>query len=406
MKKITLIFAFFFALNAYTQHTLSGFDIVEETFDSNGCTTSINLEFTLNHSAQMLSGPPTWIYTLWIENGQGSTFINVEYNYDNGYLSTHTTGNILITESTEIKLLRDVGGRRGRGVIKSAIIIRCVNDIDEDGVLDDIDNCPNHSNPNQSDADGDGIGDVCDDTDNSALPNLTLGGFSVKVDGTTYNAASQLPVFKKGAQHEFNITIENNDDGLAENVSFRLFVSSSVNAYPNSTSTPVYQYHSNTNNVGDINGNSEATFTFNDYIYDWVSSLELQENTDYYMFVHVDYDEDIDESNENDSDNIIPIRFRWDDPAIAGRRVHLKTSNGLIEVPLDNNADLIGLAKNALSSFNLKIYNFYNIRVLNQNIQDGQTVDVSYLKGGIYIVHINDVYVKKFITGKELLFIK
>jgi hypothetical protein len=35
-------------------------------------------------------------------------------------------------------------------------------DTDGDGVCDDVDNCPDVANPDQSDADGDGIGDVCD----------------------------------------------------------------------------------------------------------------------------------------------------------------------------------------------------------------------------------------------------
>ena len=35
--------------------------------------------------------------------------------------------------------------------------------LDLDGVADDADNCPDESNPDQSDADRDGIGDACDD---------------------------------------------------------------------------------------------------------------------------------------------------------------------------------------------------------------------------------------------------
>jgi len=35
-------------------------------------------------------------------------------------------------------------------------------DIDNDGIPDDIDNCPNIANQNQADSDADGIGDVCD----------------------------------------------------------------------------------------------------------------------------------------------------------------------------------------------------------------------------------------------------
>ena len=35
-------------------------------------------------------------------------------------------------------------------------------DIDRDGILDDLDNCPTDPNPTQSDTDGDGLGDACD----------------------------------------------------------------------------------------------------------------------------------------------------------------------------------------------------------------------------------------------------
>ncbi len=43
----------------------------------------------------------------------------------------------------------------------------CEADTDDDGILDDVDNCPETPNPDQADADGDGIGDACDDTDDS-----------------------------------------------------------------------------------------------------------------------------------------------------------------------------------------------------------------------------------------------
>lgn len=52
-------------------------------------------------------------------------------------------------------------------------------DTDGDGVLDDTDNCPDDSNPDQLDTDGDGVGEVCDNCPaafcaaNSHVPGLT-----------------------------------------------------------------------------------------------------------------------------------------------------------------------------------------------------------------------------------------
>ncbi len=41
-------------------------------------------------------------------------------------------------------------------------------DSDQDGISDDLDNCPNNYNPNQADSDHDGVGNVCD----ADFPNL------------------------------------------------------------------------------------------------------------------------------------------------------------------------------------------------------------------------------------------
>ena len=43
------------------------------------------------------------------------------------------------------------------------------SDNDNDGYFDTIDNCPNISNPDQSDTNGDGIGDICSDLDQDGL---------------------------------------------------------------------------------------------------------------------------------------------------------------------------------------------------------------------------------------------
>ena len=46
----------------------------------------------------------------------------------------------------------------------------CEGDADRDGVVDAIDNCPEHANPTQLDTNGDGFGNACDaDLDNDGL---------------------------------------------------------------------------------------------------------------------------------------------------------------------------------------------------------------------------------------------
>ena len=45
-----------------------------------------------------------------------------------------------------------------------------MSDKDGDGVPDDCDNCPNDSNPYQTDTDGDGWGDKCDSCPEIYLP--------------------------------------------------------------------------------------------------------------------------------------------------------------------------------------------------------------------------------------------
>jgi hypothetical protein len=67
-------------------------------------------------------------------------------------------------------------------------------DNDGDGILNEVDNCPEKANPDQSDIDGDGIGDVCDFI--ATLSNLTIdkGSLQPTFSPTTFNYVVYAPL--------------------------------------------------------------------------------------------------------------------------------------------------------------------------------------------------------------------
>ncbi len=75
-------------------------------------------------------------------------------------------------------------------------------DTDWDLVNDDVDNCPNDSNTNQSDSDGDGIGNVCDDIIYDASGNWTI----IDDDDDEYT----LTIIQTGSTFE----MQGMDDGI------------------------------------------------------------------------------------------------------------------------------------------------------------------------------------------------
>lgn len=58
-------------------------------------------------------------------------------------------------------------------------------DIDGDGVLNTVDNCPRTYNPDQADADGDGVGDVCDICLDIANPSQKIEAACIEVSATS-----------------------------------------------------------------------------------------------------------------------------------------------------------------------------------------------------------------------------
>ncbi len=59
----------------------------------------------------------------------------------------------------------------------NGIILRYIDDFDNDGILNESDNCPYHFNPAQADADSDSVGDICDNC--LTTPNPDQADFNV-----------------------------------------------------------------------------------------------------------------------------------------------------------------------------------------------------------------------------------
>jgi hypothetical protein len=114
-----------------------------------------------------------------------------------------------VTDSTGLKSVKDTVSVTFEELIGV--------DTDGDGVYDDEDNCPENSNPDQSDVDYDGFGDVCDTCPND--PNNDADGDSVcgDVDNCPYTPNSNQADFDEDGAGDVCDTDDDNDGVLDEN---------------------------------------------------------------------------------------------------------------------------------------------------------------------------------------------
>lgn len=267
------------------------------------------------------------------------------------------------------------------------------NDNDNDGIGNSCDNCVNESNPDQLDTDNDGIGDGCDPYDNTNdLPNLKPSGFTIEVDGTTYDAYGSSnfnPILKEGKEHVFNISIENNDLGHADNAPYQILVSTS-NQYPNS-SVPYYTLREG--NLGEIESNSDESISFSSFVFGNIAGMQLQSNKTYYFHFEVDLPDDVDESNESISDNWDIIPFTYGNQ--SGRLQLITSNTESIIIPFYYNTH------NPTTSIKLYDISSGNRRpVISSMFTNNKiSLNATHLNGGQYAIHINDRYIRQIMIS-------
>ncbi|MFT7898778.1 PKD domain-containing protein [Tenacibaculum ascidiaceicola] len=98
----------------------------------------------------------------------------------------------------------------------------CDEDIDGDGVLNENDNCPTTSNPDQKDLDQNGIGDICDRGDLKVSKGFSPNGDGIndvfKVQGLHTQSKNTLEVYNRwGSRVYYSVNYQNEWNGKGSN---------------------------------------------------------------------------------------------------------------------------------------------------------------------------------------------
>lgn len=85
-------------------------------------------------------------------------------------------------------------------------------DSDQDGIFDNVDNCPLHPNPDQADHYGAEAGDACEDLDGDGMLDVDEEHFCLSIDGNTYIEQGTAQCYT----HFGNVAVANGDGAVAE----------------------------------------------------------------------------------------------------------------------------------------------------------------------------------------------
>ncbi|UOB19491.1 T9SS type A sorting domain-containing protein [Abyssalbus ytuae] len=121
--------------------------------------------------------------------------------------------------------------------------------------------------------------------------------------------------------------------------------------------------------VNSLNGNNEDTVTFSKFIGDNYLGLNFVNGQTYWLIVDVDYNNDVDESNESNSDNLWAFAFTYS--STSSKKLVLSKGQTLY-----------------ISNNNIEIYDFSGNKVSTQkgSSPEEEKIIIDNLPKGYYII--------------------
>ncbi|WP_422105056.1 thrombospondin type 3 repeat-containing protein [Winogradskyella sp.] len=298
----------------------------------------------------------------------------------------------------------------------------CDNDDDNDGVLDNNDNCHVDVNPNQEDSDTDGVGDICDNCPQTANPNQEDSdgngiGDACQIDPDLTVSTNDVLILSDCLDCPFILSDLDIDEKYKITPNSSLTIQSAIIQNMTSAGAPASKVKyaispdlsSNEpsddfdlpyeTSIPSILGNSSYTFS------EVISGADFPALTfgNYKIIVKIDADNNVEEGTGEDNNKIV-IPIKWTN-SVSGR-FYLNLGANTLEFETDD------FQQSFNGTINLKIYSLNgligidgnqstntsnnNQPLINQQISENQTIDISYLAAGTYAIHINDVYLQKF----------